>query len=235
MLFVRSLLYTVVFVIWTLTVVPLLLLMMVLPLRVRGRAVGTMCGWLLSALRLICGVKYEIEGAENIAGDAAIIMSKHQSTWETFALQVIFPPLAYVLKRELLWIPIFGWGLWAFGAIGIDRKSGKVALQQVIAKGMERLQKGIFVVIFPEGTRIPPGERSRYNIGGAMLAARSEFPVIPVAHNAGEFWPAKNFIIKPGTISVVIGERMDSRDKSASEINKAVEEWIEGQMARISF
>lgn len=234
MQFLRSFIFYVVMVLWVLIVVPPLLLMMILPLRIRGRAVSAMCGWLLGALRVICGVRYEVRGRENTVGQAAIIMSKHQSTWETFALQVIFPPLAYVLKRELLWIPFFGWGLLAFGAIAIDRQSGKVALQQVIDKGTARLREGIWVVIFPEGTRIPPGRRSRYNIGGAMLASRSGFPVVPVAHNAGEFWPGKDFLIRPGTITVVVGEPLDTRGMSAGAVNQHVEDWIEGQMEAIT-
>ena len=139
-----------------------------------------------------------------------------------------------MLKRELLWIPFFGWGLVAFGAIAIDRKSGKAALQQVIAKGTARLRDGIWVVIFPEGTRIPPGRRGRYNIGGAMLAARSNFPVVPVAHNAGEFWPGKDFIIHPGKITVVVGEPLDTTDLGAGDVNAYVENWIETQMEAIT-
>ncbi|PID78686.1 1-acyl-sn-glycerol-3-phosphate acyltransferase [bacterium DOLZORAL124_64_63] len=234
MQFLRSLVFYVVLILWVLVVVPPLLLMMVLPLRRRGGAARAMSRWLLGALRVICGVDYEVRGREHTAGGAAIIMSKHQSAWETFALQILFPPLAYVLKRELLWIPFFGWGLLACGAIAIDRKKGKVALKQVLSKGTARLRDGIWVVIFPEGTRIPPGRRGRYNVGGAMLAARSGFPVVPVAHNAGEFWPGEGFVIRPGTITVVVGEPLDTTDMRPGEINAYVEHWIESQMEAIS-
>ncbi len=186
-------------------------------------------------LALTCGVRYQIEGRENIPQGNAIVMSKHQSTWETLALQVIFPPQVWVMKRELLRVPFFGWGLALLEPIALDRKARGKARQQLIEQGVQRLESGRWVVIFPEGTRIPPGEKGRYALGGALLAQESGYPVVPMAHNAGEFWPRRQFIKKPGTIQVRIGPAIESQGKSAQEINQAVEAWIEGQMEEITF
>lgn len=186
-------------------------------------------------LELTCGVRYQIEGRENIPEGNAIVMSKHQSTWETLALQVIFPPQVWVMKRELLKVPFFGWGLAMLEPIAIDRKARGKARQQLIDQGTQRLKNGRWVVIFPEGTRIPPGKKGRYALGGASLAHSSGYPVVPMAHNAGEFWSRRKFIKQPGTIQVRIGPVIESKDKSIEEINKEVEGWIEGQMAEITF
>jgi len=233
-LFLRSLLFYILLGIEVIFVVPLLLVSLVLPGTKRNQAMAYWSEGIITTLRIVCGVRHEVIGAENIPAENGIILSKHQSAWETFALQFIFPAQVWVLKRELLWIPIFGWGLKVMGAIAIDRKGGKKALVQVIKQGTDRLQRGLWVVIFPEGTRTPPGTRRRFSIGGAMLAARSGFPVVPVAHNAGEFWGSKGFIIKPGTVKVVIGPALPTKGMKAGEINEHVENWIEGQMTVIS-
>jgi len=185
-------------------------------------------------LALTCGVRYQVEGRENIPELNAIIMSKHQSTWETLALQAIFPPQVWVMKRELLKMPFFGWGLAMLEPIAIDRKARGKARQQLIEQGTERLKNGRWVVIFPEGTRIAPGQKGRYALGGASLAESSGYPVVPVAHNAGEFWPRGQFIKQPGTIQVRIGPAIDSKGKSIEAINAEVEAWIEGQMQAIT-
>lgn len=185
-------------------------------------------------LRLTCRLDFCVEGRENIPKGTAIILAKHQSAWETIAMQQIFPPQTWVLKRELFWIPFFGWGLAMMRPVGIDRSAGKKALKQVIRQGTDRLKNGLWMVIFPEGTRTAPGERQRYAIGGAMLAEKSGYPVVPVCHNAGEFWPKKGFIKKPGAITLVIGKPIDPQGKRASEINNEVEEWIESTYLRIS-
>lgn len=189
--------------------------------------------FIIQMLRVICGVEYEIIGKENIPDENAVILCKHQSAWETFGLQAVFPGQTWVLKRELLWIPIFGWALALAGAIAIDRSSANKALKQVIAKGRDRLEKGYWVVIFPEGTRTKPGEKGKYNAGGAMLAARTGYPVVPVAHNAGLFWPKSGFPIKPGKVRMVIGPVIETTDKKASEIGAQAEEWIEEKMEEI--
>lgn len=185
-------------------------------------------------LRHTCKLDFRVEGRENIPEGTAIILAKHQSAWETIAMQQIFPPQTWVLKRELFWIPFFGWGLAMMRPVGIDRSAGKKALRQVISQGTERLKNGLWLVIFPEGTRTAPGERHRYAIGGAMLAEKSGFPVVPVCHNAGEFWPKKGFSKKPGTITLVIGQPIDPHGKRANEINAEAEEWIESTYRRIT-
>ncbi len=232
-LFLRSLVFYILIGLATIGLMPILLLCLVLPGTLPNRIVARWSTWLMGVLRVVCGVKYEIIGQENIPAENGIILCKHQSAWETFALQFIFPAQVWVLKRELLWIPIFGWGLKVVGSIAIDRKGGKKALMQVIKQGTERLQRGLWVVIFPEGTRIAPGSKGNYSIGGAMLAARSGYPVVPVAHNAGEFW-SRSFIIKPGTVKVVIGPVLQPEGMKASEINIQSEQWIEDQMAAIT-
>lgn len=185
-------------------------------------------------LALTCGLRYQVSGREHIPAGPAIILSKHQSAWETLALQRIFPPQTWVLKRSLFFIPIFGWGLALLEAIGIDRGSGRKALQQVVEQGTDRLRRGIWVVIFPEGTRTAPGVRGKYNIGGAMLAKKSGYPVVPMAHNAGEFWRRNSLLKYPGTIQVVVGPVIDPQGMDTGEINAAVENWIEDTMTRIS-
>lgn len=185
-------------------------------------------------LRVTCNLTYVVRGEDNIPEGPAIVLSKHQSAFETIALQAVFPAQTWVLKRELLWIPLLGWGLVIMDAIAIDRQAGRKALRQVIAQGMDRLKKGLWVIVFPEGTRIAPGETGKYGIGGAMLAAKSGYPVVPVAHNAGEFWRKNGFNKRPGVITISIGPVIDSKDKGAGEINQLTEEWIETETRAIS-
>lgn len=184
-------------------------------------------------LKWICGLEYKVTGIENLPDStAAIIMSKHQSAWETIAFRGIFPAnQAWVLKRELMFVPVFGWALATVQPIAIDRKSGSKAAKQVIEQGVERLNQGRHVIIFPEGTRVAPGESKRYGIGGALLAAKvTQFPVIPVAHNAGVFWKRRGLIKLPGTIEVIIGKPINTEGMSAKEIINQVEKDIEEKM-----
>lgn len=181
-----------------------------------------------------CGVRYRVTGLEHIPRETAIIFCKHQSTWETLALQAIFPPQVWVLKRELLWLPFFGWALAMLGSIAINRKAGRKAIEQLVTQGRERLEDGRWVVVFPEGTRIAPGSKGRYRIGGAVLAEQSGHPIVPVAHNAGEFWPKRGFLKRPGEIQVVIGPAIQSQGRTAAEILKQAETWIEDTMVQIS-
>lgn len=185
-------------------------------------------------LEVTCGLKYRVEGSENIPKSPCIIMSKHQSAWETMALQKMFPPQVWVMKREIFWIPFFGWAIAAMEPIAIDRSSGRKAISQIIEQGKKTLDSGKWVVIFPEGTRVPPGKKGRYGMGGAILATKSGYPVIPVALNSGEFWRRNDFIKRPGTIDVVIGKPIDSADREPDSLNHEIEEWIEMQMKRIS-
>jgi 1-acyl-sn-glycerol-3-phosphate acyltransferase len=202
--------------------------------RLRARYFSLWAHFVLWWLKLTCNLNFRVEGKENIPDGTALILAKHQSAWETIAMQTIFPPQTGVLKRNLLLIPIFGWGLAMTRPVAIDRTAGKKALKQVINQGIDRLQRGLWVVIFPEGTRTAPGQRKRYAIGGAMLAQKSGYPVVPVCHNAGEFWPKQGFVKKPGEITLVIGEAFNPADMKAGEINDRVEEWIESTYQRIT-
>jgi len=189
---------------------------------------------MLFLLRNLCGIRYQIIGAENIPETPSIVLSKHQSAWETLAFQKIFPPQVWVLKKELLRIPFFGWGLAMTSPIAIDRSAKKKALEQIVEQGKDRLKQGFWIVIFPEGTRIPPGQRGKYRIGGAWLATHTNTRVVPVAHNAGELWGRNSFIKYPGTITVSIGEPIDPTGMEPGELNAQVEAWIEFEMLRIS-
>lgn len=182
----------------------------------------------------VLGIRMRVLGRENIPAEPSVILSKHQSAWETVALQEIFPPLVFVLKKELLRMPFFGWGLAAMKMISIDRKAGKDALGQVVEQGKDRLAAGYWVVIFPEGTRVAPGEKRRYKPGGAHLAVKAGAKVVPVAHNAGEVWPRQVFPKCPGTVTVSIGPAIDSTGLTEVALNAQVEAWIEGEMRRIS-
>ncbi len=204
------------------------------PQRLRARYFALWAHTVMWWLKVTCKLDFRVEGLDNIPNGTALILAKHQSAWETIAMQTIFPPQTWVLKRNLLLIPIFGWGLAMTRPIAIDRTAGKKALKQVIEQGSNRLQHGLWVVIFPEGTRTAPGQQKRYAIGGAMLAQKSGYPVVPVCHNAGEFWPKQGFVKKPGTISLVIGEAFDPAGMKAAEINARVEEWIESTYQRIT-
>lgn len=193
-------------------------------------------GWALTMLwllRVICGIRMEVRGAENIPAKPAILLCKHQSAWETIALQKVFPPQVWVLKRELLWLPFFGWGLAMTSPIAIKRSDGKGAVKQLLRQGKERLDMGFCVVIFPEGTRIPYGQRGKYKIGGALLSASTGVPVVPIAHNAGKLWGRNSFLKHSGVITMCIGAAIDPAGLKAEEINKRAEEWIEAEVARI--
>ncbi|MFO7602964.1 MAG: lysophospholipid acyltransferase family protein [Gammaproteobacteria bacterium] len=188
----------------------------------------------IKVLQYLCGIRYEVEGLENIPAGPAIIFCKHQSTWETMALQQFFPAHSFIVKRELLWLPFFGWGLASMRPVAINRGSGRKAINQLLSKGKKLLASGRWLAIFPEGTRVAAGQRGRYKIGGAILAAESGYPVVPVAHNAGEFWPRGGFIKRPGTVRLVIGPLIVSQGRKAEDILADAERWIETTMQRIS-
>ncbi len=229
----RSVLFFVFQVVTLFVFAPLVLLSFPFSYSVRYSIASAWAKLVIKGLKVICNLDFNVIGSENIKGNG-IIFCKHQSAWETFALQVMFPKQCWVLKRELLWIPLFGWALALIQPIAIDRSKKSKSFRQIIKQGTERLESGRWVVIFPEGTRIAPGEKGKYMVGGALLAEKSGYPVIPVAHNAGEFWRRKAFIKYPGTIQVRIGEMIDSKSISARELNQKAEDWIEGQMQEIS-
>lgn len=232
MILLRSLIFQLFFIINTIIIASLgTLFCIFIPNKHRFVIDTTWSNLNLWGLRAICNLNYRIEGLENIPTQNCIVLSKHQSTWETIALITIIPhPKVWVLKRELLYVPIFGWVMYFFKPIAIDRKSGRRAVKQVIDQGIQRLKSGLSVIIFPEGTRVTPGVKKRYGIGGALLAEKSKYPILPIAHNAGVFWKRRGFIKYPGTIDVRIGTIIKADGISASDINKAVEQWIETTM-----
>ncbi|MFA7095772.1 MAG: lysophospholipid acyltransferase family protein [Gammaproteobacteria bacterium] len=234
MVIVRSLVFSFGWAILTVVFGVASLFTVMLPFTYRYRIISQWSRMTLRWLKISCGLDYQVEGREHIPQGNAIIFCKHQSTWETLVLQEIFPIQVWVLKRELLWIPFFGWGLALLRPIAINRKEGRKAMMQLLEQGIERLRQGLWVVIFPEGTRVAPGQRGQYHKGGAMLAQRSGVPVVPVAHNAGEFWPRHSIRKYPGTIRVVIGPPIATEGRTAAEINRLAEEWIEGTMRTIS-
>lgn len=212
---------------------PIALALMLLPYRLRWRVVTQWSRFNLFWLSVTCGVKCEVEGLENIPTEPTVILARHESAWETLALQRWFAPQVWVLKRELLRIPFFGWGLATLRPIAIDRSAGMGAFQQMIEQGEERLASGCWVVVFPEGTRVPPGARRRFKRGGARLAVHTGRPVVPVAHNAGDCWPRNSFCKYPGTIRVVIGEPIETAARSAVEVSRTAERWIHDTRDRI--
>lgn len=233
MIWLRSTLYAIGMIVVTPVFSLIALATFPLPRLTRYRIISGWARSMLFWLRLTCGVRHRVLGAENIPQLPVVILSKHQSAWETLAFQVIFPPVSWVMKRELLRIPFFGWGLAMTSPIAIDRAAGREALKQLVEQGRQRLAQGFDVVIFPEGTRVQPGHQGRYNIGGASLAVQAGTPVIPVAHNAGEFWGKNAFLKRPGTITLSIGQPIPSAGKKSSELNHEVEAWIEAEMQRI--
>ncbi len=180
------------------------------------------------------GIGYEVQGWENVPDFPVILMAKHQSAWETLFMESRFPPQCWIVKKQLLWLPFVGWSLMAIRAIAIDRSSGHSAREQIVEQGAQRLRQGMWVSIFPEGTRVAPGKAGRYGIGGSLLAIRTGTPILPIAHNAGEYWPRYAFRKRPGTIKVVIGPLIVTEGRDVLSVNNEVQGWIEGQMRRIS-
>ena len=234
MRFFSSLLFSTCMILSTIVAALFLMLCAPLPFNFRARVARTYAAFILASLKMLCGVNHQVTGQENIPDEAAIVFSKHQSTWETYALQLLFPPQTWVLKRELMWLPFFGWGLALLKPISINRGAGRKAIKQIIAQGKQRLAKGIWIIIFPEGTRIAPGQHKRWGLGGAILAEHSEAPIVPVAHNAGEFWGRKEFIKKPGTVQVIIGPPIETKGRKAADINQDVETWMNSAMDKIN-
>jgi 1-acyl-sn-glycerol-3-phosphate acyltransferase len=231
MIFLRSLAFALALVLVTPPYSLLAIATFPLPRLVRFRVIT---GWnriVVWLARALLGIRYQVTGGERLPDGPAIILSKHQSAWETIAFPVIFPPHVLVLKRELLWIPFFGWGLALTSPIAIDRSRGAAALKRMAQIGKQRLAQGFWITIFPEGTRTRPGEHKPYHVGGAWLAVHCGAPIVPVAHNAGLLWGKNAFVKRPGTVTVEIGAPIESAGADPHAINAAVERWIESRVS----
>ena len=209
------------------------ILILPLPRRWRYWAITRWSRFAILWLRVTCGLRWRVTGTEHIPQQPSVILCKHQSAWETITLQMIFPPQCQVLKKELLRVPFFGWGMASLNPISIDRNAGAKALRHVLTSGKQRIADGWWVLIFPEGTRIPAGKRGRYSAGGAALAVQAQCPIVPVAHNAGVFWPRNSMRKESGVIDVVIGPPLATAGRTAAELNAAAEAWIEASCAEL--
>ena len=183
------------------------------------------------ALRVLCGLRYTVEGYENLPPGNHVIFMKHSSTWETYAIMILFPPHVWVMKREILWIPFVGWGCMLARCIAIDRKAGASAVNQVLAQGKARMEElGASVLVFPEGTRMASGETRRYGSSGTLLAAQQRCKIVPVAHNAGYFWPRRGWLKRRGVIRVIIGPPVEAAGRDPREVNEEIQVWVENHV-----
>ena len=231
--FVRSSLFALFQILVTPPFALLALLTFPLPAVLRYRVITSWSRLIVWGAGEICGVRYRVLGAGHIPAPPFIVLAKHQSAWETLAFQKIFPRQTWVVKRELLWIPFFGWGLAMLSPIAIDRASGARALRELLDQGRERLAQGVCIVMFPEGTRMAPRTRGPYHAGGAWLSVQTGTPVLPVAHDAGTLWPRKAFLKYPGFVTVSIGLPISPQGLTHEQLNQKVEEWIESEMERL--
>ena len=184
-------------------------------------------------LKVLCRLDYRVEGLENVPSDNTVVLLKHSSVWETLVQFIIFPPQTWVIKREILWAPFIGSAVLALKPIAINRKAGKSAVEQVVEQGTQRLADGLWVMIFPEGTRMRAGETRRYGVSGALLAQRNGRRILPVAHNAGSYWPRRGWLKRPGTIQLVIGPPIETEDRPVRKINQETQDWIEKTIAEM--
>ena len=199
----------------------------------RYRFITGWCAMNLWAARWICGIRARVEGLENVGSAPMIVACKHSSTWETLFLSRLLSPVAYVAKKELLALPFFGWAFRLASPITIDRKAGRDAMRQIAAQGRERFAQGFWIMFYPEGTRIAPGRRVPYKTGAARLAIELGTPVLPIAHNAGWLWPKGVMNKRSGTVTLSIGRPIAANGRDAAEFMRAVETWIEDEVARI--
>jgi 1-acyl-sn-glycerol-3-phosphate acyltransferase len=231
--FLGSLFFTGFFLAWTLLyAIPFVLACMLLPFPRRFVLARVYAVSVLWVLKWSCGLDYRIEGAALPEG-CHVALWKHSSSWETVAMMVVFPRQVWVLKRELLWIPFVGTGVWLMHAIAIDRKAGHAAVSQVIEQGKARLAEGDWVIVFPEGTRMAPGETRRYGVSGTLLASAADRLIVPVAHNAGRYWPRRGLMKKPGTVRVVIGPPVRPGGRDVRAVNEEVQRWIEATVREL--
>ncbi len=235
MQWLRSLLYTAI--LFADTFVFAVLVMLSIPFGLHGMHASARA-WArfnLALCKLLCGLDYVVEGRENVPREGAHISYwKHSSAWETMVQMIVLPPQSWVLKREIMWIPLIGWATWFLKPIAIDRSAGHRAVTQVVEQGRQRLAAGLWILLFPEGTRVAPGQTRKYGLSGALLASKTGAYLVPIAHNAGDFWPRRGLLKKPGTIRVVIGPPIHTLGREPRELNREAQGWIEGTMRRIS-
>ena len=223
---IRSAIFTLVMTLATcLWVIPCIIARL-FPYHICFSIVSSWCTFNVLCARVLCGIKYEISGLENIPDQPCVIMSNHQSTWETLAYPSIFPTLTWVIKKELLYVPFFGWGIAATQPIALNRSKGKTALKQLIKDGREKIQRGRYILIFPEGTRIPYGEERPLKAGGFMLAKQAKVNILPVAHDSGRLWPRNGFLKTPGTIHLKVGPVIETTDLSTEELRQHYFKWL---------
>jgi 1-acyl-sn-glycerol-3-phosphate acyltransferase len=235
MQWIRSAVYTVLLFLVTGVFGVIVLVAALLPLPIEKRYLipatwGRLLTWLAGA---ICGLTYTIEGQENLPKEPFVSLWKHSSTWEVLAQMFVVPPAAWSLKHEFLWVPIVGWAVRTYKPIAINRKAGHSAVNQVVMQGRERLASGMGVIVYPEGTRVLPGQTRKYGVSGALLATETGAPVVPIAHNSGYFWRRRSLMKKPGVIRVVIGPPIDPKGLTAREVNERAQQWIEAKIAEI--
>ena len=231
---IRALFFWILFLPAVLIAAVLVSLLFFLSVETRLYIVRAWIEWSLGILRVFCGLKHEVSGLQNIPSEGFIVMSKHSSTWETIALQRYFKPMIWVVKRELTWIPFFGWALKSMGSIALNRGTGRKAINQLIEESSYHMGKGRILMLFPEGTRVPPGQKKPFKIGGAVVSEKTGYSILPIAHNAGEFWPRHSWIKWPGTIRVSIGEPISAEGKTVEQIIEEVGDWITRETARLS-
>lgn len=206
---------------------------LVVPLRTRYVLARFWAHVIMGGLRVLCGLDYRIEGRENLPAGGHVALWKHSSSWETFAMVLVCPPQVWVLKRELLWIPFVGWGIRQMHSIAIDRGSGHSAVKQVVDQGKRYIAQGIWVMVFPEGTRMAAGETRKYGVSGALLAREAGCLVVPIAHDAGFYWPKRGLLKKRGTVTVVIGKPIDPAGRDPREVNEEAQAWIENTIVEL--
>jgi 1-acyl-sn-glycerol-3-phosphate acyltransferase len=230
-----SLIFTSFFLLWTfLYAIFFVLASLFLPYRGRFALARVWARAILWVLRRSCGLDYRVEGLERLPPGNHVALIKHSSSWETVAQALLLPPQVWVLKRELTWIPVVGWGIRQLRAIAVNRGAGASAVREVIEQGKVRLAEGEWVVIFPEGTRMPPGETRKYGVSGAALAAETGKWIVPIAHDAGYYWPRRGLIKRPGTIRVVIGAPIAAAGRNPREVNSEAQAWIEAHSTPVA-
>ena len=233
--FVRSLLFMIIMIVVTIPWGCVCLLTFALPFPARYYITSRWNIFMIWLAKVLCGIRYQVRGMENLPSSPAILLCKHQSAWETIFLLCKMPrPLIFVLKKELLYMPFFGWALALLRVIPIDRSSGRDAFAKVIVHGRKRLADGQWIIMFPEGTRTAVGGQGKYKAGGARLAVETNSVVVPIACNSGECWPKNSFSKKAGMVTVSIGPTISPQGKSPAELIQEVENWIESEMRVIS-